>query len=73
MITTAEDLYGAIGHEIDLTDDRAVQELPFTEQQLPLTRSTDSGPSLDLADLKKLHAQTDNPVLGFVIDSRERR
>ncbi len=73
MITTAEDLFAAIGREVDLSDDRAVREVLFSDQQLPSTPSTGAGPSLELDELKKLHAQTNNPVLEFIIDTRERR
>lgn len=72
-IETAHQLFSEIGREIDYRDDRAVRELLFVEQQLPQTRLTSRGPSLAVADLRKLHKETSNPVLGSIITLRERR
>lgn len=70
---TAQALFAEIGREIDYRDDRMVRELLFAEQQLPQTRLTSRGPSLAIADLRKLHDETSNPVLGSIITLRERR
>ena len=69
---TAHELFSDIGREVDYRDDRAVRELLFDEQQLPQTRLTSRGPSLAIADLRKLHEETSNPILGSIIALRER-
>lgn len=69
----AHELFAAIGREIDVNDDSAVRELLFGELQLPQTPATSDGPSLALADLRKLHRETFNALLGTIITIRERR
>ncbi|WP_337007225.1 hypothetical protein [Microbacterium sp. LB12] len=69
----AHDLFAAIGREIDVHDDTAVRELLFDELQLPQTPATAAGPSLAIADLRKLHHETFNALLGSIITLRERR
>lgn len=69
----AHELFSAIGREIDVHDDSAVRELLFGELQLPQTPATAAGPSLAIADLRTLHHETSNALLGSIITLRERR
>jgi len=70
---TAHSLFAAIGREIDVHDDNAVRELLFEELKLTQTPATSAGPSLAIADLRKLHQETSNALLGSIITLRERR
>ncbi|ROR74505.1 DNA polymerase I [Bogoriella caseilytica] len=68
----AADAYAAIGHEVNLSSPKQLQEVLFEELKLPKTRRTKTGYTTDAEALADLYAKTDHAFLGHLLAHRDR-
>ncbi len=63
------EIYALAGHEFNIASPKQLQQVLFTEQQLPALRRTKSGPSTDASVLEELAAQ--HPLPAKIIEFRQ--
>lgn len=68
---TAKTLFGLIGHEINLSSPKQLQEVLFDRFAMPKTRSTKTGYSTDAASLAELQEKNPHPFLDGLLEHRE--
>ncbi|MGO1411319.1 MAG: DNA polymerase I [Microbacterium sp.] len=67
----AQEAFATIGHEVNLGSPKQLQEVLFTELDLPKTRKTKTGYTTDAAALADLQEKADHPFLGLLLQHRE--
>ncbi len=68
---TAKKLFEMIGHEMNLSSPKQLQEVLFEQLQMPKTRSTKTGYSTDAASLADLQEKNPHPFLDGLLEHRE--
>jgi DNA polymerase-1 len=68
---TASSLFAMIGHEMNLSSPKQLQEVLFDQLQMPKTRSTKTGYSTDAASLADLQEKNPHPFLDGLLEHRE--
>ncbi len=69
--TTAKNLFEMIGHEMNLSSPKQLQEVLFEQLKMPKTRSTKTGYSTDAASLADLQEKNPHPFLDGLLEHRE--
>ncbi|WP_437584896.1 DNA polymerase I [Paramicrobacterium sp. CJ85] len=67
----AESAFAEIGREINLGSPKQIQEVLFTQLEMPTTRATKTGYSTDAASLADLQASHPHPFLGLLLEHRD--
>ncbi len=68
---TAKKLFDMIGHEMNLSSPKQLQEVLFDQLEMPKTRSTKTGYSTDAASLADLQEKNPHPFLDGLLEHRE--
>lgn len=68
---TAKKLFDMIGHEMNLSSPKQLQEVLFEQLEMPKTRSTKTGYSTDAASLADLQEKNPHPFLDGLLEHRE--
>ena len=68
---TAKRLFEMIGHEMNLSSPKQLQDVLFDQLQMPKTRSTKTGYSTDAASLADLQVKNPHPFLDGLLEHRE--
>jgi DNA polymerase-1 len=68
---TAKKLFDMIGHEMNLSSPKQLQDVLFDQLQMPKTRSTKTGYSTDAASLADLQEKNPHPFLDGLLEHRE--
>ena len=68
---TAKKLFDMIGHEMNLSSPKQLQEVLFDQLGMPKTRSTKTGYSTDAASLADLQEKNPHPFLDGLLEHRE--
>lgn len=68
---TAKRLFDMIGHEMNLSSPKQLQDVLFDQLQMPKTRSTKTGYSTDAASLADLQEKNPHPFLDGLLEHRE--
>ena len=68
---TAKKLFEMIGHEMNLSSPKQLQDVLFDQLQMPKTRSTKTGYSTDAASLADLQEKNPHPFLDGLLEHRE--
>jgi len=63
--------YEAIGHEVNLSSPKQLQEVLFTELDMPRTKKTKTGYTTDADALADLYAKTEHPFLEHLLAHRD--
>lgn len=63
--------FEAIGHEVNLGSPKQLQVVLFEELELPKTKKIKTGYTTDAESLTELHAQTNHPFLGALMEYRD--
>ncbi|MCM3660046.1 DNA polymerase I [Georgenia satyanarayanai] len=63
--------YGVIGHEVNLSSPKQLQEVLFTELEMPKTKKTKTGYTTDADALADLFAKTEHPFLAHLLAHRD--
>ncbi|GAA4286477.1 DNA polymerase I [Georgenia daeguensis] len=63
--------YEAIGHEVNLSSPKQLQEVLFTELEMPKTKKTKTGYTTDADSLADLYAKTEHPFLEHLLAHRD--
>ena len=63
--------FDAIGHEVNLSSPKQLQEVLFTELDMPKTRKTQRGYTTDAAALAELQAKQPHPFLDALLGHRD--
>ncbi|MCK6209025.1 DNA polymerase I [Georgenia sp. EYE_87] len=63
--------YEAIGHEVNLSSPKQLQEVLFTELEMPRTKKTKTGYTTDADSLADLYAKTEHPFLEHLLAHRD--
>ncbi|RZT61121.1 DNA polymerase I [Leucobacter luti] len=66
-----QEAFAAIGHEVNLSSPKQLQEVLFEELDMPKTRKTKSGYTTDAAALADLQQKSPHPFLGALLAHRE--
>jgi DNA polymerase-1 len=69
--TTAKQLFEMIGHEMNLSSPKQLQDVLFDQLKMPKTRSTKTGYSTDAASLADLQEKNPHPFLDGLLEHRE--
>jgi DNA polymerase-1 len=69
--SAAQHAYEVVGREFNLGSPKQLQEILFTELDLPKTRRIKSGYTTDADSLQGLYAQTGHPVLEHLLRHRD--
>ncbi|WP_447926003.1 DNA polymerase I [Georgenia muralis] len=67
----AAQAYEAIGHEVNLSSPKQLQEVLFTELDMPRTKKTKTGYTTDADALADLYAKTGHPFLEHLLAHRD--
>ncbi|NDA80413.1 MAG: DNA polymerase I [Actinobacteria bacterium] len=67
----AHEAFAAVGHEFNLASPKQLQEVLFTELQLPKTKKIKTGYTTDADALNWLMEKTNHPVLAAILRSRD--
>ncbi|PFG38166.1 DNA polymerase I [Georgenia soli] len=67
----AEMAFETIGHEVNLSSPKQLQELLFTELEMPRTKKTKTGYTTDADALADLYAKTEHPFLEHLLAHRD--
>jgi DNA polymerase-1 len=67
----AEQAYATIGHEVNLGSPKQLQEVLFTELELPKTKKIKTGYTTDAEALQDLFAKTEHPFLEHLLRHRD--
>lgn len=68
---TAKRLFDIIGHEMNLSSPKQLQDVLFDQLGMPKTRSTKTGYSTDAASLADLQEKNPHPFLDGLLEHRE--
>ncbi len=68
----ASEAYKDIGHEVNLSSPKQLQEVLFTELDLPKTKRTKTGYTTNADALQELWTRTQNPFLEHLLMHRDR-
>ena len=63
--------YAVIGHEVNLSSPKQLQEVLFTELEMPKTKKTKTGYTTDADALADLFAKTEHPFLAHLLAHRD--
>ncbi|WP_418607129.1 DNA polymerase I [Georgenia sp. SUBG003] len=63
--------FEAIGHEVNLSSPKQLQEVLFTELEMPRTKKTKTGYTTDADALADLYAKTEHPFLEHLLAHRD--
>lgn len=63
--------YEAIGHEVNLSSPKQLQEVLFDELEMPKTKKTKTGYTTDADALAELYAKTEHPFLEHLLEHRD--
>ncbi|HLS74407.1 MAG TPA: DNA polymerase I [Actinomycetaceae bacterium] len=63
--------YAVIGHEVNLSSPKQLQEVLFTELEMPKTKRTKTGYTTDADALADLFAKTEHPFLAHLLAHRD--
>ncbi len=66
-----QEAFAAIGHEVNLSSPKQLQEVLFEELDMPKTRKTKSGYTTDAAALADLQQKKPHPFLGALLAHRD--
>ncbi|MEV6967291.1 DNA polymerase I [Hamadaea sp. NPDC051192] len=69
--SSAQSAYGVIGREFNLGSPKQLQEILFTELNLPKTKKIKTGYTTDADSLQWLYAETGHPVLEHLLRHRD--
>ncbi|MBB5869287.1 DNA polymerase-1 [Allocatelliglobosispora scoriae] len=69
--SAAQAAYAVVGREFNLGSPKQLQEILFTELELPKTKKIKTGYTTDADALQSLHAQTGHPVLEHLLRHRD--
>src|SRR5690606_15966495 len=67
----AQQAYAVIGHEVNLSSPKQLQEVLFTELDMPKTKKTKTGYTTDADALADLFAKTEHPFLAHLLAHRD--
>ncbi len=67
----AAQAYAVIGHEVNLSSPKQLQEVLFTELEMPKTKKTKTGYTTDADALADLFAKTEHPFLAHLLAHRD--
>ncbi len=63
--------FEAIGHEVNLSSPKQLQEVLFTELDMPKTKKTKTGYTTDADALAELYTKTQHPFLQHLLEHRD--
>ncbi|MFH5822761.1 DNA polymerase I [Georgenia sp. AZ-5] len=63
--------FEAIGHEVNLSSPKQLQEVLFSELDMPRTKKTKTGYTTDADALADLYAKTEHPFLQHLLEHRD--
>lgn len=66
-----DEAFAAIGHEVNLSSPKQLQDVLFEELEMPKTRKTQRGYSTDAAALTELQAKKPHPFLAALLRHRD--
>ncbi|HLS49354.1 MAG TPA: DNA polymerase I, partial [Actinomycetaceae bacterium] len=67
----ATSAYDVIGHEVNLSSPKQLQEVLFVELEMPKTKRTKTGWTTDAEALADLYAKTEHPFLAHLLAHRD--
>ena len=67
----ASQAYAVIGHEVNLSSPKQLQEVLFTELEMPKTKRTKTGYTTDADALADLFVKTEHPFLAHLLAHRD--
>ena len=68
----AQEAFDALGHPVNLASPKQLQEVLFTELEMPKTKKTKTGYTTNAAALQELYVRTGNPFLEHLLAHRDR-